>query len=74
MIGAGCDDLRPLLMRFEKERDRVVNGTGNLISDVITNHAETATEQTAQAHQATDENRASQVKVENEVNEGGKEL
>lgn len=74
MIGAGCDDLRPLLMRFEKEREKAINGSGNLISDVITNHSETATEQTAQAHQLTDENRATQTIVKNEVNEGGKEL
>jgi phage-related holin len=59
MIGAGCDDLRPLLMRFEKEKERAINGTGNLISDVITNHSESATEQTATAHQNVDEGRKS---------------
>jgi len=77
MIGAGCDDLRPLLMRFEKEREKAINGSGNLISDVITNHSATATEQTAKAHENVDINRMGQgggTTEIKEVNEGSKEL
>lgn len=35
LIAAGCDDLKPLLMRFENEKKRAIEGTGNIVSDVV---------------------------------------
>ena len=39
LIGAGCEDLKPLLMRFEREKQRAIEGTGNIVSDICTNAA-----------------------------------
>lgn len=47
LIGAGCDDLKPLLMRFDNEKKRAIEGTGNIVSDICTTRA-TETDQPIQ--------------------------
>lgn len=37
LIAAGCDDLKPLLMRFENEKKKAIEGAGNVVSEVVTN-------------------------------------
>ncbi|MCK9324482.1 MAG: phage holin family protein [Bacteroidales bacterium] len=34
LIAAGCDDLKPLLMRFDNEKKRAIEGTGSIVSDI----------------------------------------
>lgn len=40
LIGAGCDDLKPLLIRFERERQKAIEGTGNIVNDVMSRETE----------------------------------
>lgn len=38
LIEAGCDDLRPLLLRFQREKNRAVHGVEDIAQDVYDNH------------------------------------
>ena len=39
LIAAGCEDLKPLLMRFEKEKEKAIQGTGDVISSIAASTA-----------------------------------
>lgn len=46
LIGAGCDDIKPLLMRFENEKKKAIEGTGNIVSDVAQARSQETDERT----------------------------
>lgn len=37
LIEAGAEDLKPLMLRFQKEKEKVIEGSGDLISDIHEN-------------------------------------